>query len=118
MAAVLETAAALGGSPSVTNAVRFAFWGAGEVGERGRRNYVAGLERRGLADIALYLDFDMLGSRNAGYFTYDGDQSGVANPEVPAASVPAGVGGHRAHAGGLPEPRGHPARRRAAWPDR
>ena len=93
VAAVLATAAALGGSPSVTNAVRFAFFGAGEVGGEGSRNYVEGLKGEGLADVALYLDFDMLGSRNAGYFTYDGDQSGVANPEVPAMSVPKGSAG-------------------------
>jgi Zn-dependent M28 family amino/carboxypeptidase len=93
VAAVLATAVALGSSPEVNNAVRFVFFGAGEVGGEGSRNYVQGLDAEGLADIALYLDFDMLGSRNAGYFTYDGDQSGVANPEVPVASVPKGSAG-------------------------
>lgn len=93
VAAVLATAVALGASPEVTNAVRFALFGAGEVGGEGSRNYVESLRGAGLADIALYLDFDMLGSRNAGYFTYDGDQSGLPNPEVPAASVPKGSGG-------------------------
>jgi Zn-dependent M28 family amino/carboxypeptidase len=93
VAALLATAVALGSSPEVTNAVRFSFFGAGEVGGEGSRNYVAGLGPEGLADIALYLDFNMLGSRNAGYFTYDGDQSGLANPEVPAASVPQGSAG-------------------------
>ena len=28
----------------------------------------------------MYLDFDLLGSPNAGFFTYDGDQSGPAEP--------------------------------------
>lgn len=93
VAAVLATAVALGGSPQVTNAVRFAFFGAGEVGGEGSRNYVESLGGEGLSDVALYLDFDMLGSRNAGYFTYDGDQSGLANPDVPAASVPKGSAG-------------------------
>ena len=93
VAAVLETAVQLGGSPSVTNAVRFAFWGAEESGLDGSTKYVTGLDRAGLDDIALYLNFDVIGSTNAGYFTYDGDQSGQANPEVPAASVPPGSAG-------------------------
>ena len=93
VAAVLETAVQLGGSPATTNAVRFAFWGAQETGLQGSTNYVAGLGRGGLDDVALYLDFQALGSTNAGYFTYDGDQSGQANPDVPAARVPAGSAG-------------------------
>lgn len=93
VAAVLETAVQLGGSPSVTNAVRFTFWGAQQAGLRGSSSYVAGLDRAALDDIALYLDFDLLGSTNAGYFTLDGDQSGQPNPDVPAARVPAGSAG-------------------------
>ncbi len=93
VAALLETAAQLGGSPSVENAVRFAFWGAGAAGGEGSTKYVAGLGGEGLADIAMYLDFDMLGSPNAGFFTYDGDQSGQPNPDLPAASVPEGSAG-------------------------
>ncbi len=38
-------------------------------------------------------NFDMLGSPNAGFFTYDGDQSGQPNPDVPAATVPVGSAG-------------------------
>ena len=93
VAAVLETAVQLGGSPPVTNAVRFAFWGAEEAGLEGSSKYVRGLGREALDDIALYLNFDMLGSLNAGFFTYDGDQSGQPNPAVPPASVPAGSAG-------------------------
>jgi Zn-dependent M28 family amino/carboxypeptidase len=93
VAAVLETALQLGGSPQVTNAVRFAFWGAEEVGLAGSTKYVQGLGRDGVKDIALYLDFDSIGSSNAGFFTYDGDQSGAPNPNLPAASVPAGSAG-------------------------
>jgi len=93
VAAVLETALQLGASPPVTNAVRFAFWGAEEAGLEGSTNYVRGLDRNARNDIALYLNFDLLGSLNAGFFTYDGDQSGQPNPSVPAASVPAGSAG-------------------------
>ncbi|MEU0496767.1 M28 family peptidase [Mycobacterium sp. NPDC006124] len=93
VAAVLETAVQLGSSPTVTNAVRFVFWGSTETGLQGSSKYVAGLGPTGLADVALYLDFDLLGSTNAGYFTLDGDQSGQPNPDVPAARVPAGSAG-------------------------
>lgn len=93
VSAVLETAVQLGGSPSITNAVRFAFWGSEAEGLQGSTKYVAGLDRSALDDIALYLNFDLLGSTNAGFFTYDGDQSGQPNPDLPAASVPAGSAG-------------------------
>jgi hypothetical protein len=89
VAAVLETALQLGPSPATTNAVRFAFWGAEEDGLAGSLDYVFGLDRDALNDIALYLNFDMLGSPNAGFFTYDGDQSGPS----PVARVPAGSDG-------------------------
>ncbi|MBO0681429.1 M20/M25/M40 family metallo-hydrolase [Mycolicibacterium sp. S2-37] len=90
VAAVLETALQLGGSPQIANAVRFAFWGSEEIGLEGSRAYVRGLDRDRLDDIALYLNFDMLGSPNAGYFTYDGDQSAASGPP---ADVPEGSAG-------------------------
>lgn len=93
VAAVLETAVQLGSSPTVTNAVRFVFWGAQQTGLQGSTKYVASLGDAGLNDVAMYLDFDLLGSTNAGYFTLDGDQSGQPNPDVPAARVPAGSAG-------------------------
>ncbi len=93
IAAVLETAVQLGSSPTVINAVRFAFWGSQGAGLQGSSTYVASLGRGGLDDIAMYLDFDLLGSTNAGYFTYDGDQSGQPNPDVPSAKVPVGSAG-------------------------
>ena len=93
VAAVLETAAALGSQPDVANAVRFAFFGSEENGLGGSANYVRGLARGGLDDVALYLNFDMLGSPNAGFFTYDGDQSAQPNPEIPSNQVPAGSAG-------------------------
>ena len=75
VAAVLETAVQLGNSPQIHNTVRFGFWGAEELGLIGSRKYVQSLNDDQLKDIALYLNFDMLGSPNPGYFTYDGDQS-------------------------------------------
>jgi Zn-dependent M28 family amino/carboxypeptidase len=93
VAAVLQTALQLGPSPGVTNAVRFCFWAAGEEALDGSTQYVAGLSREALDDIALYLNFDMLASPNAGYFTYDGDQSGPASTDVPPDQVPLGSAG-------------------------
>lgn len=54
------------------------------MGQEGATKYVRGLAAEPLNDIALYLDFDILGSPNAGFFTFDGDQSGQANPELPS----------------------------------
>ncbi|TSD99395.1 M28 family peptidase [Skermania sp. ID1734] len=74
-AAILETALEMGPSPPVANAVRFAWWGAEERGLIGSDAYVDGLTSAQRLDIALYLNFDMLGSPNPGYLTYDGDDS-------------------------------------------
>ena len=76
VAAVLETALQLGPLAPVNNAVRFVFWGAEEDGLNGAMDYVFGMDSDQLNDIAMYLDFTMLGSPNAGFFTDDGDQSG------------------------------------------
>ncbi|EIE97189.1 M28 family metallopeptidase [Saccharomonospora glauca] len=73
--ALLETALSLGSKPKVNNAVRFAWWGAEEFGLVGSTYYVNSLSFEEQLDIALYLNFDMIGSPNAGYFVYDGDDS-------------------------------------------
>jgi hypothetical protein len=93
VAAVLETALQLGPLPPVSNAVRFAFWGAAEDGLDGSMDYVFGLDNDALNNIALYLNFDMLASPNPGFFTDDGDQSGPASPGVAASDVPEGSAG-------------------------
>jgi Zn-dependent M28 family amino/carboxypeptidase len=74
-AALLETAVRLGGAPPVTNAVRFAFWGAEEVGLVGSSRYVQGLSEDERSRIALYLNLDMVASPNTSYMVYDGDDS-------------------------------------------
>lgn len=93
VAAVLETALQLGVDPDVRNAVRFGFWGAEEQGLLGSMDYVESLNEEQLKDISLYLNFDMLGSPNPGYFTYDGDQSAPPNPEAGSPRVPEGSAG-------------------------
>lgn len=109
VAAVLETALQLGSSPDVKNAVRFGFWGAEEEGLLGSTNYVESLDIEELKDIALYLNFDMLGSPNPGYFTYDGDQSaplqGRGVPRVPegSAGIERTLAAYLADAGKMPQ---------------
>ena len=74
-AALLETALRLGSWPRVNNAVRFAWWGAEELGLLGSDHYVRNLTFEQQLDVAMYLNYDMIGSPNAGYFVYDGDDS-------------------------------------------
>jgi Zn-dependent M28 family amino/carboxypeptidase len=74
-AGLLETALQLGPSPKVSNAVRFAWWSAEELGLVGSTKYVQSLSFEQQVDIALYLNFDMIASPNAAYFVYDGDDS-------------------------------------------
>jgi Zn-dependent M28 family amino/carboxypeptidase len=93
VAAVLETALQMGSSPPIQNAVRFAFWGAEELGLVGSQRYIQSLDENALKDIALYLNFDMLASPNPGYFTYDGDQSSPPPPDEGPPRVPEGSAG-------------------------
>ncbi|WP_082690382.1 M28 family metallopeptidase [Mycobacterium sp. M26] len=93
VAAVLETAQQLGPDPQVKNAVRFAFWGAEEIGTVGSKKYIESLNVDQLKDIALYLNFDMIGSPNPGYFTYDGDQSTAPGRDQNVPRVPEGSPG-------------------------
>ena len=70
------------------NKVRFAWWGAEESGLIGSTQYVAGLSQAERDQIALYLNFDMVGSPNHVFFIYDGDNSdGVGSPAGPAGSA-------------------------------
>lgn len=83
----LEAALRLGGAPNVNNAVRFAWWGAEESGLIGSTKYVRSLSFEEQLDIALYTNYDMIGSPNAGYFAYDGDDSdGVGAGPGPVGS--------------------------------
>ncbi|TDE26704.1 M20/M25/M40 family metallo-hydrolase [Actinomadura sp. 6K520] len=73
--------------PKVRNTVRFAFWGAEEEGLIGSQYYVDSLSEEERGDIALNLNFDMIGSPNFVRFVYDGDNSEGQNPvESPAGS--------------------------------
>jgi Zn-dependent M28 family amino/carboxypeptidase len=73
-----------------TNRVRFAFWGAEESGLLGSEHYVESLSPGQLGNIALNLNFDMLGSPNFVRFVYDGD--GSATPDDDSDDGPTGSG--------------------------
>lgn len=57
------------------NTLRFAWWGAEESGLVGSTYYVNNLSQEEQDEIALYLNFDMIGSPNHVFFIYDGDDS-------------------------------------------
>ncbi|MDX2691864.1 M28 family metallopeptidase, partial [Streptomyces scabiei] len=74
-AAVLETALAVArANYQPTKHLRFAWWGAEELGLVGSRYYVNNLSSANRARISGYLNFDMIGSPNPGYFVYDDDR--------------------------------------------
>ncbi len=73
------------------NKVRFSWWGAEESGLVGSTYYVTNLSQAEQDKIALYLNFDMVGSPNHVFFVYDGDNS--AFPVGPGvAAGPPGSG--------------------------
>jgi Zn-dependent M28 family amino/carboxypeptidase len=86
-AALLETALQMA-KVKPKNKVRFAWWGAEESGLVGSTHYVNNLSEQKIDDIALYLNFDMIGSPNYVYFIYDGDDSdGVGAGPGPEGSA-------------------------------
>ncbi|WP_020524422.1 M20/M25/M40 family metallo-hydrolase [Catelliglobosispora koreensis] len=75
-AAILAIALAItkaGHRPPVK--LRFIWWGAEEVGLRGSDHYAKTLTPEARAAITGYLNVDMIGGPNGGYFIYDGDDS-------------------------------------------
>ncbi|GAA2620858.1 M28 family metallopeptidase [Streptomyces axinellae] len=75
-AGILETALAVAKADlAPARHLRFAWWGAEEQGMVGSRNYVNSLPQSELGKIDAYLNFDMIGSPNAGHFVYNDDAS-------------------------------------------
>ncbi|WP_405660848.1 M28 family metallopeptidase [Streptomyces sp. NBC_01166] len=73
-AAVLETALAVSRAQLAPDKhLRFAWWGAEELGLVGSKYYVNNLATAERSKLAGYLNFDMIGSPNPGYFVYDDD---------------------------------------------
>jgi Zn-dependent M28 family amino/carboxypeptidase len=86
-AALLETALLLANSHP-ENTLRFAWWAAEEQGLVGSADYVAGLSEAERDRIALYMNYDMVGSPNYIFMVYDSDQSTFEAPvDIPAGSV-------------------------------
>ena len=81
VAALLEIATQLSSNPALQNTVRFAFFGGEENGAEGSNGYVRGLSNEDRKKIKLYLNVDMVASKNGGYFVQGGkgrdtDESG------------------------------------------
>ncbi|WP_327325438.1 M28 family metallopeptidase [Streptomyces sp. NBC_01210] len=73
-AAILETALAVSRAQfKPAKHLRFGWWGAEELGLVGSKYYVNNLPAAERSKISGYLNFDMIGSPNPGYFVYDDD---------------------------------------------
>jgi Zn-dependent M28 family amino/carboxypeptidase len=83
-AALLETALMMA-KLNPENTLRFAWWAGEEQGLLGSADYVAGLSQAERDRIALYLNYDMVGSPNYIFMVYDADESTF---EAPVAIPP------------------------------
>lgn len=86
------------------NQVRFAFWGAEESGLIGSQFYVDSLSKRDLKNIAVNLNFDMVGSPNFVRFVYDGDGSAFGVGDTGSGVVEGVFNDYFASQGLLTEP--------------
>lgn len=85
-AALLEVAQQMS-KTRPNNTVRFAFWGAEELGLIGSTQWVGQRTQAELDEIALYLNFDMIGSPNYYFGVYDANESSYVAPvAVPPGS--------------------------------
>ncbi len=85
-AAILETALLMANSKP-ENTIRFGWWAAEEQGLVGSADYVAGLSDEERERIALYMNYDMVGSPNYVQMVYDSDQTTWDAPvEIPDGS--------------------------------
>jgi Zn-dependent M28 family amino/carboxypeptidase len=108
--ALLEAAIQLGSSPKVNNAVRFAWWGA-DWANTGSAAYLQSLTFEQQLDIALYLEFEAIGSSNGGYFVYDGDGSaGLGNGPYGSGQVEQAFVDYFGSRGIVTDPTNYPGR--------
>jgi len=70
------------------NTLRFAWWAGEEQGLVGSADYVAGLSQAERERIALYMNYDMVGSPNYIFMVYDADESTFPAPE--GVTIPEG----------------------------
>jgi hypothetical protein len=79
--------------------LRFAFWGAEEIGLVGSRRYVADLDRAERCRIAAYLNLDMVGSRGGELQVYDGGRiEAVLRRRLPPGADDVGLEDNSDHA--------------------
>jgi Zn-dependent M28 family amino/carboxypeptidase len=78
-AALLETALMMANLDQ-ENTLRFAWWAAEEQGLVGSHDYVDGLSQAERDRIALYMNYDMVGSPNYIFMVYDADESTFPAP--------------------------------------
>ena len=69
------------------NTIRFAWWGDEEGGLVGSTAYVDGLSQAERDRIALYMNYDMVGSPNYIFMVYDADQSTFEAPGRDTARI-------------------------------
>jgi hypothetical protein len=86
-AALLETALMMA-NVKPENTVRFAWWAGEEQGLVGSADYVEGLSQAERDRIAVYLNYDMVGSPNYIFMVYDADESTFPAPE--GVTIPPG----------------------------
>ena len=86
-AALLETALLMA-NLNPENTLRFAWWAGEEQGLLGSADYVAGLSQAERDRIALYMNYDMVGSPNYIFMVYDADESTF--PAPPGVTIPPG----------------------------
>jgi len=79
-AALLETALLMA-NLNPQNTLRFGWWAAEEQGLVGSADYVAGLSQAECDRIALYMNYDMVGSPNYIFMVYDADESTFPAPD-------------------------------------
>ena len=89
-AALLETALMMA-NLNPQNTLRFAWWAGEEQGLVGSADYVDGLSQAERDRIALYMNYDMVGSPNYIFMVYDADESTFEAP----VCRPGGVDGDR-----------------------
>ena len=86
-AALLETALLMA-NINPENTLRFAWWAGEEQGLLGSADYVAGLSQAERDRIALYQNYDMVGSPNYIFMVYDSDESTFEAPvAIPDGSI-------------------------------
>jgi Zn-dependent M28 family amino/carboxypeptidase len=86
-AALLETALMMAKS-NPENTLRFAWWADEEDGLVGSTDYVEGLSQAERDRIALYMNYDMVGSPNYIFMVYDADESTFPAPD--GVTIPPG----------------------------